>query len=109
MIFVDVYQNDNGNLVVLPMDSMLRVALAENPSTGYHWQVDDMADSCLELVSREFFASGDPVIGAPGMVVFCFRPAKPGRCALALKLWRPWEGYKSIVKRFRAVVSISNR
>jgi inhibitor of cysteine peptidase len=106
MKFIDVYENDYGNVIILPMYAILRVVLAENPSTGYHWQVEATSSSCLEMVSNEFLASPVPAFGAAGIVVFYFKPIKPGNCKLYLKLWRSWEGDKSIVKRFQIAVSV---
>lgn len=106
MKFIDVYENNSGNVIILPMDATLRVFLGENPSTGYRWQVEDISSHCLNMVSNEFLAKNSPAIGAGGKVVFYFKPIKPGRCTLYLKLWRPWEGDASIVKRFRMAVSI---
>ncbi|MBU2703559.1 putative secreted protein [Sporomusaceae bacterium BoRhaA] len=106
MKFIDVYENDYGNVIILPMYAILRVVLAENPATGYRWQVEDTSSSCLEMISNEFLAKNDHAIGATGIVVFYFKPVKLGRCKLYLKLWRLWEGDKSIVKRFRIAVSI---
>lgn len=93
-------------MIDLPLDATLRVVLAENPGTGYRWQPEDKYSSCLDLVGRDFFAKPDQAIGAPGMAVFYFRPLRPGRCRLSLKLWRPWEGDQSVVRRFQAAVSI---
>lgn len=106
MEFVDVYENDYGNVIILSMTAILRVSLAENPSTGYRWQVEKTNANCLEIVSNEFLAKNDYAIGSPGIVTFYFKPIQPGRCKLFFKLGRPWQGEKSIVKRFQIAVSI---
>ncbi len=108
MNFIDVYENDAGKVIILPRYAILRIVLEENPSTGYRWQVENISSRCLEIVSNEFVAKNGPAIGATGIVVFSFKPVKPGRCELYLKLWRSWEGDKSIVKQFRITVAISN-
>ncbi|MBP2651705.1 MAG: hypothetical protein H6Q74_2530 [Firmicutes bacterium] len=108
MNFIDVYENDYGNVIVLPMDSMLRVVLEEKQLTGYRWQVKDKSSS-LEMVSHKFYAKNDQVKRAAGVAIFYFKPINPGRCTLVLKLRRSWEGDKTIVRRFRiAVVIISD-
>ncbi|MBP2651462.1 MAG: hypothetical protein H6Q74_2287 [Firmicutes bacterium] len=106
MNFIDVYENDSGNLIDLPVAATLRVILEENPSTGYRWKVEDQSSGCLEMVSHEFYINNDHIVGAGGLVVFYFQPMKPGRCTLYLKLGRPWEGDKAITKRFRIAVFI---
>jgi len=106
MRFIDVYGNDYGRVIILPKDATLRVVLEENPSTGYRWQVEEADNGCLRMVSNEFVANNAHAIGAPGMVVFYFKPVRPGFCPLDLKRWRPWEGDKSVVERFRIAVSI---
>jgi len=109
MRYIDVNETDDGNSIVLPMDTTLRVVLTEKPSTGYRWQVEDKSSGCLEMVFQEFSAKHSQMIGAPGLAVFYFKPIKPGRCTLILKLWRSWEGDKSTVKWFQITVSIINR
>jgi predicted secreted protein len=108
MTYIDVYKNDNGKAIVLSMDSILRVNLEENPSTGYAWQEEEQSSSCLQLVSKDFFANNNLVIGAAGIATFYFKPVKMGRCPLTLKLWRSWEGDHSVVKWFHVSVSIIN-
>ena len=106
MKFIDVHENDYSNEIILPMDATLRVALRENPSTGYRWQVEDISRNCLRMISKKFGANHAHAIGSAGIAVFYFKPIKPGRCTLYLKLWRSWEGDTSIVKRFQKTVSI---
>ena len=105
MKFVDVYENDYGKIIILPTDATLRIFQTENPSTGYRWQVEDISRSCFQIVSSEFLANNQ-LIGAAGIEVFYFTPVRPGRCTIYLKLWRSWEGDKSIVRRFRIGVSV---
>jgi inhibitor of cysteine peptidase len=107
MITVNIYEDDSGDIIAVPMAGILRVVLAENPSTGFRWQVEDSSSNCLEAVSSQYFSSKNPVIGSPGTAVFTFKPVKPGRCRLSLKLWRSWEGDKSIVKRFQIIAAIT--
>lgn len=39
MKFSDMYENDNGNVVILPMDTTLRVVLEINPLlSSFEWQ-----------------------------------------------------------------------
>ncbi|MDR3592091.1 MAG: protease inhibitor I42 family protein [Negativicutes bacterium] len=106
MKIVDVFEKDSGYGVALPLDAMLRVTLAESPGTGYRWQLEEGSGNCLALSDRNFFPPGGPAIGAAGLAVFSFKPLRPGYCLLALKLWRPWEGDQSVVRRFQTAVSI---
>ncbi|VBB07591.1 proteinase inhibitor i42 chagasin [Lucifera butyrica] len=105
MKLIDVFESDYGQIIILPMDATLRVFLEEKPSTGYRWQVEGRSN-CLKMVSHEFLAKSDPAIGAGGTAVFYFKPVKPGYCSLSLKLWRSWEGDKSIIKQFQIAVSV---
>jgi predicted secreted protein len=107
MKIIEVNESDNGSIVILPMTAMLTVILKENPTTGYIWQEEGNSTPCLELTSSEFLTKASHGIGAGGIEVFYFRPLSPGKCELFLKLWRPWKGEKSVIKRFRIGVAVS--
>jgi len=109
MTYINVDKADNGKEIILSMNSTLRVVLEENPSTGYMWEVEDNNSSCLQMISSNYFAKNNMIMGAGGIVAFNFKSLKPGRCPLSLKLWRSWEGEDSIVKRFKVIVTVTTR
>ncbi|WP_194290755.1 protease inhibitor I42 family protein [Nocardia aurantia] len=86
--------DDNGHAVTLTVGQELAVALPDNPSTGYRWQLGDLDQNVLRV-------DGDPqlranpaggfVPGGPDQAVWTFAAEAPGTTTLNLVSARPWE------------------
>lgn len=74
----------------------LTVVLCSNPSTGFVWDVPQLADAVvLEVVDRTYHAPDRgslPIIGAAGGEVLTVRGLEPGTTTLSLRYGQPWEG-----------------
>ena len=96
-------EQDRGRAVHLGRGDPVTVRLAENPTTGYRWQIDS-ADG-LEVVNDQFEPGG--AVGAAGVRVLQFRCPNVGEYELRLKNRREWEGDASIVGRFDAKILVT--
>jgi predicted secreted protein len=110
-----VTAQDNGSTVILRQGESLRVVLSGNASTGYSWDLERHDPNQLEplgMESRQTLgpplpdSHSLPLAGSPQQISFLFHMLKPGRTALELRYWRPWEGAGSIIERFRLQVVI---
>jgi inhibitor of cysteine peptidase len=81
------------------------VRLDESPTTGYRWAIDQIDEDFLVPEKSDFSIVGSGV-GGGGELILTFTAKKPGSTRLGLKLWRDWEGDKSILKRFDVVINI---
>ena len=89
MLDVEVGQGDCGSSRTVALGEDVAVALPENPTTGYRWQVS--ADhSFLQLTGDGFEAVTD-LRGASGIRLLTFRTVRPGRVRLTLERRREWE------------------
>jgi len=100
---------DGGSSVQMKVGDVVAVRLAENPSTGFVWSTDSTGGDALQLVDSEYLPAADGRVGGPGERSLSFRAVAAGNVELRLKLWREWEGDKSIVDRFAATVRIVRR
>ncbi len=76
--------------VVLPVGQVLEVRLAENPTTGFRWQVAAAGDpACVLVEDVAEHGSGPP--GRGGEHAWRFRAARPGESEITLHYRRPWE------------------
>jgi len=83
---------------------MLR--LPENPGTGFRWVAESDAAGGLEPVGDDF-AAPDPMLpGAVGQRVLSFRTPAAGRIRLSVKLWREWEGERSVKARHEFLIVV---
>lgn len=106
---------DHGSTVVLRRGETLRLVLSANAGTGYSWELDRVERRVLEPLGGEIRqapglprddGTAVPLAGGPQQLTVLFRALAPGRGALSLKLWRPWEGEASAIQRFRVQVVV---
>jgi inhibitor of cysteine peptidase len=91
---------DQSQTVQAHVGQPLTIKLEDNATSGYRWAIESIDPNALE--AREpvrDYTSSRP--GAPGMIEWSFVPQTPGSVVITLKLWRPWEGDRSIIKRVR--------
>ncbi len=85
---IELRTADAGSRVSLLTGEPATVRLPETPTTGYRWQVEDLAP-LLQLVEDRFDGSPEPR-GATGERVFVFEALAPGQVALRLVKRRAW-------------------
>ena len=84
---------DTAATLTVPTGARLVVRLASNPSTGYAWTEVAAPGPTLRALGEPAFEKSDAggSVGAPGVQVFRYEVAAPGRARLALAYARPWE------------------
>jgi len=113
MAIITLTAEDDGTSVeALPGDEIV-VLLPENATTGYRWHVD-RPQGCIVVESDGYQTvspteGGEAVFGRGGTREFRFRVTGPGTSVLALKLWREWEGERSVTQRFTVTVRASEK
>jgi inhibitor of cysteine peptidase len=89
------------------------IALKENPSTGYKWQIAPAESSNLAIVritDRGFArngSAGKPRIGAPGMHRWSVVARAVGSARIVLVYRRPWE--QKPIRRYEVGVEVTAR
>jgi inhibitor of cysteine peptidase len=94
-----LFESDNGKTVTMRTGDILEVCLAENAATGYRWALDGV-DSSLVTVHEAEYGKPSSSVGGSGEVTWRIEGKSPGSVQINLKLWRSWEGEKSVQKRF---------
>jgi predicted secreted protein len=103
-IVVDL--SKNGQIVQVNLGGTLRVKLAENPTTGYHWHIDNLDTDLLEVISSEYVPPQSAAPGAGGLRVIVIKAKNIGSARLELKNWRAWQGPSSSIARAEYRVEI---
>jgi inhibitor of cysteine peptidase len=106
MATVQLTAADSGGSVSLAVGDELVVRLAENPTTGYRWEID-RADPVLSLADDRFRLAEQPFIGSGGTRELGFRAVATGAGRLELKHRQAWEGDASITNRFVIDVQVA--
>jgi len=106
LAWFEVSPADNRKSFVLTVGDELIVALPENPTTGYRWELDSPG-APLRLERDEFAAGGAP--GAGGTRRLTFRASTEGRAHLTLKLRREWEKTQPPTEQFSVTADVRSR
>jgi len=92
---IDLTSDSSGTVVETASDRVVRIRLASNPSTGYHWNMAVAPDTkVLRLLSADLEAPAaaagtPPRLGAPGVQVWKFQTVGTGQTALRLEYVGP--------------------
>jgi inhibitor of cysteine peptidase len=79
---------DDGEVVTVAPGAVLEIALPENASTGYRWELGPLPAGA-EVVADRMEAAATTAVGAAGLRVFALRPGSGG--TVSARLRRSWE------------------
>jgi inhibitor of cysteine peptidase len=99
-------EQNQGQAVDVRVGQPVVLSLPENATTGYRWAIDHL-DSSLVQASETAARYPSTAAGSGGRVEWEFVAKAPGNTEIALKQWRPWEGDRSVVERFRVQLRIA--
>ncbi len=80
---------DDNTTVTLPVGSNITISLAENPTTGYQWNVT--SSEGLEYVNDTYIAPDTGAVGAGGVHVWEYIAADEGNGEFSAIYARSWE------------------
>jgi predicted secreted protein len=100
-----IVQDDQGKIFEVRQGDIVLIRLAENPSTGYQWEVDAVAEQVVELQGSDFSMVGRS-IGGGGWRTFPFKAQSPGTAKIQLKLRREWEPEDATIDRFGVTIRV---
>lgn len=84
------------------------VPLAENPSTGYGWRLNNDNPAVLALLSEKYCAPENAagLTGVPGQRNYSFRARQAGSATLVFEYRCPWEKGDMPAKRLTLFVTV---
>jgi inhibitor of cysteine peptidase len=80
---------DSGRSIGLRLREEIELNLAENPTTGYQWQIVESATPVLEKSGDSFQRGSSQGLGAGGTRIFKFRSRAAGTATLRIVYGRP--------------------
>ncbi|MFZ2959949.1 MAG: protease inhibitor I42 family protein [Candidatus Ozemobacteraceae bacterium] len=95
----------DGQEMNLFLGQVLSIKLAENPTTGYRWSVEDFKPNILEQLEA-VYKGNSGTIGAGGEKIFGFLAKKVGETPLKLEYNRPWEEASHPAKTFSIKIKV---
>ena len=107
MSTVTLTQADNSKTVDVRRGDTIVVQLAENPTTGFRWAADNLDEQVVKPQNDSYSPASGGGVGGGGTRTFTLLAAGAGTAPLRFKLWREWEGDKSITQRFEVNLRVS--
>ena len=107
---VQFNEESDGKTVALEVGDCFDITLAENPSTGFSWEIVAGLDGVIEQVGeREFSPSRQDkhLVGAGGTVTYHLKAVGTGTVTLNLAYRRPWEKETPPAKSYQLTVTVS--
>ena len=99
-------QADQGKSIQVSSGEHIIVRLGENPTTGYGWAIDQINPEVVSPIGSDYAPASGSGIGGGGERTFAFTAVKAGSSQILLKLWRKWEGDKSVRQRFGVTIQV---
>ena len=81
------------------------IALAESPTSGYRWQLDDFNPAVLEPAGDAFVPATDARTGGGGIREFRFVVITEGSSDITFSLRRGWETDAAAAQRFLTTIN----
>jgi inhibitor of cysteine peptidase len=87
---IQVDRRYNGREVVLAVGDAVVISLAENPTTGFRWDLVAKPEPACQLVKSTFEPAMGP-LGKGGTHRWQYQAVRSGTAEIALEYRRPWE------------------
>jgi predicted secreted protein len=105
---INLSQADIGKTIRINIGDVIVINLAENPTTGFQWEMDEIDNSVVVLENEIFSELGDGGLGSGGTKSFVIKALTSGNQHIQLKYWKAWEGESSVDKRFDITLCIAD-
>lgn len=97
---------DDGRDLAVEIGAEIALALEENRTTGFLWQLAGPLPDGLVWKGDRFYHDAGPGLGRGGRRSFRFLAVAPGSGDIAFQLRRPWEIGLAPQARFRVGVTV---
>lgn len=101
-----IVQSDQGKTFEARQGDSILIRLAENPTTGYRWEVDVADDRIIALQDSDYTEAPGAGIGGGGTRTFTFKAQSPGTVQVRLKLMRKWKPEDPALDRFEVTIRV---
>jgi inhibitor of cysteine peptidase len=96
---------DSDRTIDVRAGETVRLQLHENATTGYRWAFDEATTELVDA-REDPYVRRSHAVGSGGDMQWTLTAKAPGTAQVSLKLWRQWEGDRSVQKRFAVTLRI---
>jgi len=103
---VELGAADNGRTIQVAPETVVRITLDSNVTTGYSWKLSPLTIGAVEKTKQEYIAPQSQMVGAGGREVWTFTTRTAGRVPLRLEYIRPWEKDVAPARMFEITLDV---
>lgn len=103
---LDINEEQNGGIVAMIVDDVVRIQIEGNPTTGFTWEPENLDTRLLAQIGERKFTPNNHLQGGEGVFAFTFKALKPGVTHLRLIYHRTFEKDIPPARVFDVVVDI---
>ena len=101
-----ILDSDREKTFEVSVGDLIAIRLAENPTTGYRWEINRVDLQVVEFQDSDYLVSPRADIGGGGTRTFHFRAKSTGTGQIQLRLRRPWEPEATASKDFTVNIQV---
>jgi inhibitor of cysteine peptidase len=102
---INADKNSDGRTLELRVGDGVKLSLAENPTTGYRWELVAKPEPNCVVVNDSYAANTD-AIGSGGTRTWEFRAVSQGTGTVSLAYRRPWEKDAAPAQTFKMTLVV---
>jgi inhibitor of cysteine peptidase len=103
MLRVVLDEQDHGRTITVDRSTEIRIALNENPTSGYRWQFDVSGDAMS--ATGPTYAPAAAGVGAGGTRILTLRAMQAGTVRVHARLQRDWE--RDAIQTYDMTITVS--
>ncbi len=89
---ISLTEKDNQTTIKVRVADVIIITLAENPVTGFRWQVSKGQDKIVTLISEDFELPSNAKPGAGGIKTISLKVVNSKGGAVIIQNCKPWSG-----------------
>lgn len=105
---LDINEEQNGGVVAMVANDVVRIQIEGNPTTGFTWEPEHLDNHLLAQIGERKFTPNNNLKGGEGVFAFTFKALKPGVTHLRLIYHRSFEKDVPAARIFDVVVDIQH-
>lgn len=86
-----ILDSDQGQTFEAHVGDLISIRLAENPTTGYRWEISGVGNQLVEFQGSDYVVAPGTSIGAGGTRTLYLRAKSSGTGQIQLRKRRSWE------------------
>lgn len=101
-----ILDSDRGKTFEAHVGDLIAIRLAENPTTGYLWEISGFDNQLVEFQGSDYSVAPRTSIGGGGTRIFRFRAKSTGTGQIQLRRRRSWESETRAIEQFTVNIQV---